>query len=111
MTFQLAKDYSLDFDDHLTNYRILCDVFTGKAIGATPGEYKDFLYEPNVSLDANGTLHFKKVSKDAQGHFLCEAKNNIGTGVSKVIFLKVNGNFIHFQTLVIQRRLYFIFIL
>lgn len=66
---------------------------TGKAIGSTPGEYKDFLYEPNVSLDANGTLHFKKITKEAQGHFLCEAKNNIGTGVSKVIFLKVNGNF------------------
>lgn len=64
---------------------------TGKAIGATPGEYKEFLYEPNVSLYGNGSLHFKKITKDAQGHFLCEAKNNIGAGVSKVIFLKVNG--------------------
>lgn len=62
-----------------------------KAIGTAPGEYKDFLYEPNVSLNSNGSLHFKKVTKDAQGHFLCEAKNNIGAGVSKVIFLKVNG--------------------
>lgn len=64
-----------------------------KAIGTTPGEYKDFLYEPNVSLDTNGSIHFVKISKDAQGHFLCEAKNNIGSGVSKVIFLKVNGEF------------------
>lgn len=63
----------------------------GKAIGATPGEYKEFLYEPNVLLYGNGSLHFKKITKDAQGHFLCEAKNNIGAGVSKVIFLKVNG--------------------
>lgn len=55
------------------------------------GEYKEFLYEPNVSLNSNGSLHFKKITKDAQGHFLCEAKNTIGTGVSKVIFLKVNG--------------------
>lgn len=62
-----------------------------KAIGSSPGEYKDFLYEPNVSLDANGSIHFTKISKESQGHFLCEAKNNIGTGVSKVIFLKVNG--------------------
>lgn len=62
-----------------------------KAIGATPGEYKDLLYEPNVSLYSNGSLHFKKITKEAQGHFLCEAKNNIGAGVSKVIFLKVNG--------------------
>uniref|UniRef100_A0A4Y0BIQ2 Down syndrome cell adhesion molecule-like protein Dscam2 n=1 Tax=Anopheles funestus TaxID=62324 RepID=A0A4Y0BIQ2_ANOFN len=61
-----------------------------KAIGNTPGEYKDFLYEPNVSLHTNGTLQFRKIAKDSQGHFLCEAKNSIGTGVSKVIFLKVN---------------------
>lgn len=64
-----------------------------KAIGSLPGEYKDFLYEPNVSLDANGSIHFTKITKESQGHFLCEAKNNIGTGVSKVIFLKVNGKF------------------
>lgn len=63
----------------------------GKAIGATPGEYKEFLYEPNVSLYGNGSLHFKKITKEAQGQYLCEAKNNIGAGVSKVIFLKVNG--------------------
>lgn len=62
-----------------------------KAIGPTPGEYKDFLYEPSVQLFPNGTIYFKKISKESQGHFLCEAKNNIGSGVSKVIFLKVNG--------------------
>lgn len=62
-----------------------------KAVGSAPGEYKDFLYEPNVLLHKNGTLQFKKIGKDSQGHFLCEAKNTIGSGVSKVIFLKVNG--------------------
>lgn len=61
-----------------------------KAIGASPGEYKDFLYEPNVFLHPNGSLNFKKISKESQGHFLCEAKNSIGSGVSKVIYLKVN---------------------
>lgn len=65
--------------------------FIGKAIGTTPGEYKELLYEPNISLNSNGSLLFKKITKEAQGHFLCEAKNNIGAGVSKVIFLKVNG--------------------
>lgn len=62
-----------------------------KAIGPTPGEYKDFLYEPSIQLFPNGTIYFKKITKESQGHFLCEAKNNIGSGVSKVIFLKVNG--------------------
>ncbi|XP_055679736.1 cell adhesion molecule Dscam2 isoform X1 [Lutzomyia longipalpis] len=61
-----------------------------KAIGTSPGEYKDFLYEPNVIQYQNGTIHFKKVTKESQGHFLCEARNEIGSGVSKVIFLKVN---------------------
>lgn len=61
-----------------------------KAIGNTPGEYKDFLFEPNISLHTNGSLQFIKISKSSQGYFLCEAKNGIGSGVSKVIFLKVN---------------------
>ncbi|XP_072160841.1 cell adhesion molecule Dscam1 [Bemisia tabaci] len=62
-----------------------------KAIGNHPGEYKDFLYEPNVNFYRNGTLLFRQVSKDSEGHYLCEAKNEIGSGVSKVIFLKVNA--------------------
>lgn len=62
-----------------------------KAIGSAPGEYKEILYETNISLYSNGSLYFKKITKEAQGHFLCEAKNNIGAGVSKVMFLKVNG--------------------
>lgn len=61
-----------------------------KAVGNTPGEYKDFLFEPNILLRGNGSLYFKKISKASQSYFLCEAKNGIGSGVSKVIFLKVN---------------------
>lgn len=61
-----------------------------KAVGSTPGEYKDFLFEPNISLNKNGSLYFTKIAKASQGYFLCEAKNDIGSGVSKVIFLKVN---------------------
>lgn len=34
------------------------------------------------------------ISKENEGQYLCEAKNNIGTGVSKVIFLKVNGKYL-----------------
>lgn len=61
-----------------------------KAVGNIPGEYKDFLFEPNISLRTNGSLQFKKITKSSQSHFLCEAKNGIGSGVSKVIYLKVN---------------------
>lgn len=62
-----------------------------RAIPSNPGDYKDFLYEPNVNPFQNGSLLFRKISKESEGHFLCEAKNTIGSGVSKVIFLKVNG--------------------
>lgn len=59
--------------------------------GQQPGEYKDFSYEPNVHQYQNGSITYLHISKNDEGHYLCEAKNNIGTGVSKVIFLKVNG--------------------
>lgn len=61
-----------------------------KAVASSPGEYKDFLFEQNISLNKNGSLYFSKIMKTSQGYFLCEAKNGIGSGVSKVIFLKVN---------------------
>jgi hypothetical protein len=56
-----------------------------------PGEYKELLYEPSVNFYRNGSLEFLHISKDSEGYYLCEAKNEVGTGVSKVIFLKVNG--------------------
>lgn len=60
-------------------------------IGDTPGEYKEFLFEPNVSLYPNGSLMFTRIGKESESHYLCEARNTIGSGVSKLIFLKVNG--------------------
>uniref|UniRef100_A0A6P7FJH3 Down syndrome cell adhesion molecule-like protein Dscam2 isoform X4 n=1 Tax=Diabrotica virgifera virgifera TaxID=50390 RepID=A0A6P7FJH3_DIAVI len=62
-----------------------------KAVGEQPGEYKDFLFEPNVQQYQNGSLIFMHISKENEGHYLCEGKNNIGTGVSKVIHLRVNA--------------------
>jgi hypothetical protein len=44
-----------------------------------------------VNFYHNGSLEFLHISKDSEGYYLCEAKNEVGTGVSKVIFLKVNG--------------------
>lgn len=60
-----------------------------RAVGNIPGEYKDFLYEPDT-FAGNGSLFFRKITKASQSYFLCEAKNGIGSGVSKVIFLKVS---------------------
>lgn len=63
---------------------------TWKKAAGIPGEYKDFLFDPSISLHGNGSLYFKRITKASQSYFLCEAKNGIGSGVSKVIFLKVN---------------------
>lgn len=60
-----------------------------RAVGNIPGEYKEFLYESDTLL-GNGSLYFRKITKASQSYFLCEAKNGIGSGVSKVVFLKVS---------------------
>lgn len=57
------------------------------------GEYKDFIFEANLNFFHNGSLKFLHVTKQSEGHYMCEAKNEIGSGVSKVIFLKVNSEY------------------
>ncbi|EEB12183.1 down syndrome cell adhesion molecule, putative, partial [Pediculus humanus corporis] len=61
-----------------------------KSTGEFLGEYKDFLYDSNISIYPNGSLKFSKIFKENQGHYLCELKNEVGSGLSKLIYLKVN---------------------
>ncbi|VVC29919.1 Fibronectin type III,Immunoglobulin subtype,Immunoglobulin-like domain,Immunoglobulin-like [Cinara cedri] len=61
-----------------------------KSFGDSIGEYKDFLYEPNVNFFRNGTLEFLHTSKTNDGKYMCEAKNGISPGLSKVVQLKIN---------------------
>ncbi|XP_050541670.1 cell adhesion molecule Dscam2 isoform X2 [Daktulosphaira vitifoliae] len=62
-----------------------------KAFGDFTEEFKDFLYEPNVNFFRNGTLEFLHPNKVNEGKYMCEAKNGIGSGLSKVIQLKINA--------------------
>ncbi|GFG29264.1 hypothetical protein Cfor_07941 [Coptotermes formosanus] len=62
-----------------------------KAVGSQPAEYKDVHYEPNVRFYNNGSLGFQHIMKENEGFYLCESKNEIGTGISKLVFLKVNA--------------------
>jgi hypothetical protein len=39
----------------------------------------------------NRSLGFLHITKKNEGYFLWEAKNEIGTGISKLVFVKVNG--------------------
>ena len=39
----------------------------------------------------NGSLIIKDVNQEDQGLYLCQANNGVGTGLSKVVNLKVHG--------------------
>jgi len=73
-------------------------------LGDSIGEYKDFLYEPNVNFFRNGTLEFLHTSKTNEGKYMCEAKNDISPGLSKVIQLKINGKIISFAFIIYMIR-------
>lgn len=73
-------------------FLFLTDKFiTSFILGNELGDYKDFTYEKNLNVFQNGSLKFLHVTKQSEGHYMCEAKNEIGSGVSKVIYLKVNS--------------------
>jgi len=59
-------------------------------LGTQPGEYKD-LSGVTTGIYSNGTIRFEHVKKSDEGSYLCEARNEVGSGLSKVVFLKVNG--------------------
>lgn len=59
-------------------------------LGTQPGEYKD-LSGVTTGIYSNGTIRFDHVKKGDEGSYLCEARNDVGSGLSKVVFLKVNG--------------------
>jgi hypothetical protein len=40
----------------------------------------------------NGGLLFKNVNDSHEGEYLCKARNGIGSGISKLITLRVDGN-------------------
>lgn len=52
----------------------------------TTGEYKDV-----ANPYRNGTIRFDNVRKGDEGAYLCEISNGVGSGLSKLIFIKVNG--------------------
>lgn len=45
----------------------------------------------DLKIHSNGTLVFASVQEDHEGYYLCEAENGIGPGLSKVVYLTVNG--------------------
>lgn len=66
---------------------ILC--FTGD----TPGDYKDLKpNNTNIKVE-DGTLSISNIQKTNEGYYLCEAVNGIGSGLSAVILVSVQGKY------------------
>lgn len=51
---------------------------------------------PFTKLLSNGSLLLQHVKEDREGFYLCQANNGIGTGIGKVIQLKVNCKYLFF---------------
>lgn len=65
--------------------------------GEPSDEYRDLTYSKSDGIEtyANGTLYIQSVTQSHEGYFLCQAKNEIGAGLSKLIRLTVHGKKIH----------------
>lgn len=64
--------------------------------GKKPGNYHDIAnheHMQDLRIHSNGSLVFGRVQEDHEGFYLCEAVNGIGAGLSKVVYLTVNGMF------------------
>ncbi|KAH8369953.1 hypothetical protein KR093_001540 [Drosophila rubida] len=63
-----------------------------KATGSKSGEYEEVRERPFTKLLGNGSMLLQHVKEDREGFYLCQANNGIGTGIGKVIQLKVNSS-------------------
>ncbi|XP_063239602.1 LOW QUALITY PROTEIN: cell adhesion molecule Dscam2-like [Bacillus rossius redtenbacheri] len=64
-----------------------------KATDGKAGEYQEIRERSHTKLLGNGSLLLLQNSKeDRQGFYLCQASNGIGTGIGKVVELKVNSS-------------------
>lgn len=62
--------------------------------GSTPNDYRDIRSNNYVRIE-DGTLSIGNIQKSSEGYYLCEASNGIGAGLSAVIFVSVQGDWIN----------------
>ncbi|XP_057341455.1 cell adhesion molecule Dscam2 isoform X1 [Microplitis mediator] len=63
-----------------------------KGTGGKSGEYEELRESSYIKLLSNGTLVLQHVKEDREGYYLCQASNGIGTGIGKVVQLRVNSS-------------------
>lgn len=77
-----------------------------KAAGDTPGDYIDLkLNNPDINVE-DGTLMINNIQKTNEGYYLCEAFNGIGSGLSAVILVSVQGIFYFIYIITISKKLF-----
>lgn len=60
-------------------------------IEETKNLFQVIISNENVQILENGSLIIKEVSKDDKGYYMCQATNDVGSGLSTVVHLKVHG--------------------
>jgi len=58
--------------------------------GSKAGDYEELRERTYTKILNNGTLLLQHVKEDREGFYLCHASNGIGSGLGKVVQLKVN---------------------
>lgn len=64
--------------------------YLSRRTGSKSGDYEEVRERPYTKLLSNGSLLLQHVKEDREGYYLCQAHNGIGTGIGKVVQLKVN---------------------
>ena len=60
----------------------------------------DSRVDDDYRIHDNGTLEIRDAREGDDGNYLCQADNDIGHGISKIIYLTVHGNSLCFCLLV-----------
>ena len=69
--------------------------FVGDKVKLDSGnlEFRDILSGYRHQVYGNGSLIIQEVDKSDESYFMCQISNGVGAGLSRVMFLKVNGEF------------------
>lgn len=74
-------------------------------LGSKSGDYEEVRDHMYTKLLENGTLLLQNVKEDREGFYLCQAENGIGTGIGKVIQLRVNCRFSPIRRRIMEGKL------
>ncbi|XP_055948841.1 cell adhesion molecule Dscam2-like isoform X4 [Argiope bruennichi] len=61
-----------------------------KSAEGSKTQFQVIISNENVQILENGSLIIKEASKEDSGHYMCQATNDVGSGLSTVVYLKVH---------------------